>query len=376
MACAHPFLYNPYSHNKKKQYRIKSFNQLFFPCGWCTNCRVDKLNSLMHRCEYEYIKFMCGSFVTFTYDDFNLQSQMHYDSIDKKLVASLSKKEAKLFLDRLNKLVHSKPNTPFCNHDYKYLLVGEYGEHSSNPDLAFRPHYHVLFFGLDFDLCKDLFAQAWQDRGAVYIGNIGDGAIRYCLKYLDKQIFGDLASMKYDNHGMQRPFQHHSLGLGNGLYESQQDYIKTHNFCYHWHGHDTPVPTYFRNKYWRNNISPEKARHELRKKQVDKFISEFGYKPKNSYQLKQFQLNNALRKEKLLNIKFQQSGEPIFDRQYLIDEQLNAQASRFGIHRLNLPPLDINYLITSSLKGSVKVRRKSWQKRAIESCKSTDIIPF
>ena len=378
MSCAHPFLYNPYT--KRHQNRLYSFNQLYFPCGWCTNCRVDKLNQLQHRCEYEYIKFMCGAFVTFTYDDAHLTHLMHYDTIDKKLVASLSKREAKHFLDRVNKSVHKRPNSPFCNHNYKYLIVGEYGEHGTNPALSQRPHFHCLFFGLDFDLCKKVFQEAWRGQGSIYIGNIGDGAIGYCLKYLDKQIMGDLARIKYENHGLERPFQHHSVGLGSGLFEDQSEYIKNHNFQYRWHGHNTPVPIYYRNKYWKNPNSPLKARGILQKRQIENFISEHHRKPKSFFELKKYSLDNALRREKCIKIKERQHGNPANDITpykafYNIEQQLNDTS--FGFHRLNIPPLDICTIVNQALENhNIKVRRKSWQKRAIDTCKSTDPIPF
>lgn len=133
-------------------------NYISIPCGWCLNCRVDKMNELSDRCEYEYITFGCGAFVTFTFDDIHLDKYQFIDSKDGKLKATLSKKCAKEFLDRLNKEVHKYNKqyglTPFCRPDYKYLIVGEYGE---NGQIFDRPHYHALFFGLDFAMCERLF---------------------------------------------------------------------------------------------------------------------------------------------------------------------------------------------------------------------------
>lgn len=348
MSCSQPFNFNPYAKHPERYY---SYNQTFFPCGWCLNCRIDKSNQLRDRCEYEYIKYKCGAFVTFTIDDNNMLRYMKYDNINKKLVASLSKKRAKEFLDRLNKIVHKQENSLLCNHNYKYLLVGEYGEHGDNAALVNRPHLHCLFFGLDFAACKKLFAEAWQYQGNIYVGNIGDGAISYVLKYLDKQLFGDLAKIKYENHNLERPFQHHSLGLGSGLFQEQHDYIIKHNYNYIWKGHETPVPVYYKNKYWQgSNISPQAVRLHNIHVQADKYYRETGKKP-NWYDLKTWSFSKAKTRENNYKLKVQQSGKPIPDTDYLAHQILQGQIETLypsdwrNKYRLNVPPTEINILI-------------------------------
>ena len=122
------------------------------PCRYCLNCRVDRQNELVDRCEYEYIQYGCGAFVTFTYDDYHLFKNQFLDTKTNEIVASINKKDGKDFLNRLNKLVHKENKktgfNPLCRKDYKYVLTHEYGD-SFN-----RPHVHCLFFGLDFAYCE------------------------------------------------------------------------------------------------------------------------------------------------------------------------------------------------------------------------------
>lgn len=277
-----------------------------FPCGWCLNCRVDKRNSLTHRCEKEFIDKKCGAFVTFTYDNPHIIPHLRRNA-KGELVATLSKLDAKRFLDRLNKLVHSQPDTLLCNHKYKYLIVGEYG---GNGSLFDRPHFHVLFFGLDFALCKKLFLRAWQGKGQIDIGNIGNGAIGYVTKYLDKQIFGGLARRTYDDNNLERPFCHHSLGLGASLYVENLDYARNpeHLGVYRWKGRDVPFPAYYKNKFLLRRDGSVSF-----KKQLDDFFRHNDRMPKNLYEIRDFKLDKAKLRERILQRKLFDSGSPFLD---------------------------------------------------------------
>lgn len=307
MACAHPIYFDrKFLANHSPHYRIYDYTDQAFPCGRCLNCRVDKQNQLTHRCEYEYIKYKCGAFVTFTYDDPHIQKLMRTDS-KGNLNATLSKYDLKKFLDRLNKLVHNQPDNLLCSHKYKYLAVGEYGEHGQAFD---RPHFHVLFFGLDFAYCKRLFEKAWHYQGKIDSLPILNGGIRYVLKYLDKQLFGDLAFEKYDKNNLQRPFQQHSLGLGAGLYKEQLAYIKTHNNCYRWRGKDVPVPTYYRNKYL---LSNRRFKNINKIKNRNRFNLTYGVNLKNNYDLHDYSITKAQIRERNLLKQMENNGQPRFD---------------------------------------------------------------
>ena len=262
MACSNPLRINPtrlysksfkkYSYDPLARPLYNNFggeNYYTVPCGWCLNCRVDKTNQLTHRAEYEYINYGCGSFVTFTFDDYHLNPYMFINAKTGQVQATLSKKCVREFLDRLKKLVIADNKktgfNPLCRKDFKYLIVGEYGENGSAFD---RCHYHALFFGLDFAYCERLLWRAWQFQGSIQVGAIKNGGIGYVLKYIDKQIFGSPAWFKYDYNHLQRPFQFHSSNFGYGLYKGQLKYINDNHGNYHWHGKDYPVPIYYKNR--------------------------------------------------------------------------------------------------------------------------------
>lgn len=307
MACAHPIYFDKkFLSSHSPHYTVRNITDLAFPCGRCLNCRVDKQNELTHRCEYEYIDKKCGAFVTFTYDDPHIQKLMRTDS-KGNLNATLSKRDLKLFLDRLNKNVHKIPENILCNHKYKYLAVGEYGEHGQKFD---RPHFHILFFGLDFAYCKKLFEKSWNYQGKIDVLPILNGGIRYVLKYIDKQLFGEQAFLKYDKNNLQRPFQQHSLGLGSGLYTSQLSYIKTHRNCYRWRGKDVPIPSYYKRKFLLSNRSFKTIQ---RKESMEALNLQYGIKLKTLYDLHDFSITKAQIREKNLLNRMQQSGQPRFD---------------------------------------------------------------
>lgn len=90
------------------------------------------------------------------------------------------------------------------NRKYKQYLVSEYG------DTFGRPHYHSIIMGLD--PCKrNLISVSWL-RGHVMALPVLSGAIRYVLKYMDKQIFGEQAKEVFQDREI--PFSKKSHGIG------------------------------------------------------------------------------------------------------------------------------------------------------------------
>ena len=268
MSCAQPQLiknpnYNIFGAPKHwKQY-------LEVPCQWCLNCRVDRQNWITDACEYEWKKYnYIAAFVTFTYDDVHLFSNdniipddfsiVQYDDgrtsiipfINNKPVQyTLKRQDARDFLKRLRSKIdynykkHKIKNCDLCRRDFKYISCGEYG------DLFGRPHYHFVFFGLDYDFCKDIFEECWQ-QGLIDSLPVKDGAFEYVSKYFTKQQIGKRAVELYDNNNLERPYFVHSLGLGKGIILEQFDYIKSHNGCYLNNNEILrPVPIYYRNYF-------------------------------------------------------------------------------------------------------------------------------
>lgn len=132
------------------------------PCGQCIGCRLDKSREWAARCMLEaknYPKNSCW-FVTFTYDDDHLppygrdiqvqdnNGKKIWKHVDEEVVndltgeikhppfRSVSKREHQLLMKRIRK---------HYGNDIRFLMSGEYGSKS------FRPHYHYILFGIQFD---------------------------------------------------------------------------------------------------------------------------------------------------------------------------------------------------------------------------------
>lgn len=303
------------------------------PCYHCLNCRVDRQNQFVDKAEYEYIQYGCGAFVTFTYDDVHLFQNSFIDSHSGKTLSSINKKEAKDFLNRLNKLVHKEADrlkklgidNKLCRSDYKYVLSAEYGDQFN------RPHFHALFFGLDFAYCERLFWRAWNFKGSIQVGAIKNGGIAYCVKYISEQSHGINDFYKYTYHHLEKPYSCHSLGFGEGLYLSQLEHIKKTG-CYRWHGKERPVPSYYKNKY-----------RVIADLDYDKMCKNYKAKKDNIYnlyetritsyeQFKEFNVQQARLRERNMNIKLRQAGKQIEDNSLLA---LERQTIGFGFNRLN-----------------------------------------
>lgn len=197
------------------------------PCGWCSSCRADYRKSWTYRINKDLQRFeysgRTSSFVTFTYDDQYLPRD-----------GSIHKDQAKAFLDRARHLI--KYHLP-AHSDYKYWLTGEYGGTFG------RPHYHVLFIGLPLSSCYPL-AKCWP-YGFIDCLPLLPGGIEYVLKYVDKQVHGDLAKEIFGD--MEPPFSLKSKGFGSSDLLDNLDYYKDH-VTYPNNGYEVPIPRYYRDR--------------------------------------------------------------------------------------------------------------------------------
>lgn len=288
----------------------------YIPCRSCTNCRIDRANEIIDRCEYEYMTYGSGAFVTLTYDDVHIHKNSFIDSETGEYVSSINYKDGKDFLNRLNKLVHKEykrvkketgiRSNPLINPDYKYVITYEYGDQNG------RPHIHCLFFGLDFAICERLFWRAWCFQGNVEVGPIKNGGIAYCVKYIRDQEFGLLKRFKYTYRHLEPPKSTHSLGLGEGLYTSQLSYIKITG-TYRWHGKDKPVPSYYKNKYLIiSDLKADKVAERFRSGVNDAY-NLYNIKPKTFQELWEHKLAVSRCREQNLEESLMQHGKKVLD---------------------------------------------------------------
>lgn len=95
------------------------------PCNRCIECRIQHSVEWAYRVSLEASLYEHNCMVTLTYSDANLPER-----------ASLRVSDLQKFIKRVRK--------HFKNSKIRYFACGEYGEK------YLRPHYHVIFFGLDF----------------------------------------------------------------------------------------------------------------------------------------------------------------------------------------------------------------------------------
>lgn len=211
-------------------------NGNYYNCGYCRNCRINKVSAWTVRLLYELDKWDTASFVTLTYNDDNLPSDN-----------SLCPEHLKQFHESLRYRLRDS------GRKFKYYSVGEYG------DSNHRPHYHCILFGLNpnpYDINNDrqLIADSWKRcddfiwkwknrHNAIDYVNRRD--ISYVTGYFQKKLTGNLAVDEYGD--KVRPFQRSSTKLGLDYLFAHADNIKSLGYLT-LNGKKIAIPRYFREK--------------------------------------------------------------------------------------------------------------------------------
>lgn len=228
----------------------RKFNKhTFVPCGRCMPCRINKTQSWVLRLELEKTNVEKSAFVTLTYDDEHLPKD-----------CSLHKRDVQLFFKRLRK----------AELQFRYYCVGEYGETElkyydpNYEDLIElgkikphgRPHYHILFFGVnfrdddDFEILKKSWFMCSNDYWEIHrnklVGNLDCGSIRYTCDYMQKKQYGLNSLIEYLD--CVPPFSLCSQKLGLEQFEKDLDTYRKNGFIVY-NGHKCPIPRYFRDKF-------------------------------------------------------------------------------------------------------------------------------
>lgn len=174
------------------------------PCGRCMQCRISLQKKLLDRmfCAYHYYNGI-SAYVTFTYDDNHLVFKTGYVN------PTLSKEDLHKYLDKIKHQLRDV--------DYQYYVCGEYG------DKFGRPHYHALFFGLDYQIYYKFFQNSWK-KGSVKILPCAPDAFRYVTKYITESYSHD--DSKYFDYGQIPPFHKYSRGLGSQIFNLYKNDIE------------------------------------------------------------------------------------------------------------------------------------------------------
>lgn len=134
-----------------------------FGCGQCLPCRINRRRIWTHRLMLESAVHGASSFITLTYAPENLPEN-----------GTLVPEHLTLWLKRFRR----RWPTPF-----RYYAVGEYGEQT------WRPHYHVLLFGVPTSAAQ-LIADTWG-KGHVHVGqkgNVNKDNAGYIVGYVTKKM--------------------------------------------------------------------------------------------------------------------------------------------------------------------------------------------
>lgn len=153
-------------------------------CGQCIGCRLERSRQWAIRCMHEAQLHESNCFITLTYENAQLPSG-----------GSLVKQHFQKFIKRLRKANPSRI--------IRYFHCGEYGEN------LFRPHYHAIIFGYDFQ-DKILFSQKNEINlftseklsklwtyGFSSIGDVTFESAAYVARYVLKKISGVSAEEHY-----------------------------------------------------------------------------------------------------------------------------------------------------------------------------------
>lgn len=132
-----------------------------FPCGQCLPCRINLRRLWTHRILLESKCHARSIFVTLTYSSDHVPSD-----------GSLQPEHVRDFLKRFRKAISPAR--------VRFFAVGEYG------DRTFRPHYHLVLFGVGLDSLGDL-QKCWA-FGFVDIRELSPELAQYCAGYTTKKL--------------------------------------------------------------------------------------------------------------------------------------------------------------------------------------------
>lgn len=192
------------------------------PCGKCSECINQKINSMVSRMKIELDKHLnFGYFVTLTYDDAFVPLNRMLDAegnVTDELVMSLRKSDVQKFLKRL-RINLSRSGYDITN--FKYFYIGEYGMSTTENK---RPHYHLCIFFDDISVpvFSDFVHQSWA-FGNIKIDILNESRMRYCATShaTANKLFPNVP-------GSDKPCSYWSKGFGVPIDKNVLSYIRTH----------------------------------------------------------------------------------------------------------------------------------------------------
>lgn len=217
----------------------------FCPCGMCHECRTMRREDYTFRVKAEIQSYnYIASFVTLTYRDDTLPRLLPAGSAvpgsffrggKPPYDSCVYKPDLQRFLDVFNKRFRRKYGYP-C----KYVAVSEYGSD------FFRPHYHIILIGCSCSERRMVY-DVWN-KGMIDIQPVGNGCIRYVMKYLDKQVF-TYNALENTYGDFPPPFAFFSKGLGERFFKKNIDKFDMYGRLHFTSNHFYTLNPYYRDKY-------------------------------------------------------------------------------------------------------------------------------
>lgn len=176
--CKHPFERDP---TGKVRWSVKMTKEekidcIPFPCGICLHCKINKRRVWTHRILLEQKCHAYSCFVTLTYSDQNIPLKIQYQP-KVNVINPLIKKDLQNYIKRLR----NRTDIPI-----RYYAVGEYG------DKTWRPHYHIVIFGLSACLHESIIKEAWKKQlkpiGHIHLGQLNKDTAKYITGYIIKKL--------------------------------------------------------------------------------------------------------------------------------------------------------------------------------------------
>lgn len=220
------------------------------PCGVCEDCLKRHAKDWAIRIIAETKAHQSNYFVTLTYDDEHLPiNQM----LDTKAISNFNKK-LKVYLSRKN-----------LKSDFRFFGVGEYGS------TTFRPHYHVIYFGLDIPdlefyklsengdvLYTSKFLSSIWSAGFVVVGEVSAASACYVARYCDKKkTLSSYEKKKLKASGFVPEFNVMSRrpGIGANFTNDVVDSVVSHCYTLSMKGLNASIPMFYKKKLKNDYLS-------------------------------------------------------------------------------------------------------------------------
>lgn len=239
------------------KFRIKSEGEIYeVPCGSCLPCRINKKTFWQNRIAYDVMamnrKCLGSTFAGLSIDDSHLTT--HF---------SLVKDDLQKVIKRLR---HHSPIK------FKHFSIGEYGDESK------RPHYHSILIGVPSELASGVLRKSWN-KGFTTAEPVTSGRIRYVVDYLD--CVSSEGKKKFESLGVVPPFNLHSNGIGQSLFDCQRDMIMETG---HYVSKGKLLPV---SQYWLNKLGVPMYARSPTYEQLQSYLTEAkirGYTSLEAYQ--------------------------------------------------------------------------------------------